>query len=360
MSTPAPLGMLAELTHACPLHCAYCSNPLALVSRTDELGTATWLRVFAEAAALGVAQVHLSGGEPLQRRDLPALAQACREHGLYTNLITSGVGLSAERLVRLPVDHVQISVQDADPKGAERISNSRTWQQKLDAARAVKESGRPLTVNVVLHRQNIDHIGALVSLAEEMGADRLELAHTQYYGWAQRNRDWLLPTAAQIRVADAVALATAERLAGRMEIAYVSPDLHTATPKPCMDGWGNRQLTVAPNGDVLPCPVAGQLPGLPIENVRDRSLRAIWYESESFNRFRGTEWMSEPCRGCPRRDIDFGGCRCQAYQFTGDASVTDPVCRYSPHRPLVDAVLAATTAGVEGLQPDYRSHAPVR
>jgi PqqA peptide cyclase len=354
---PPPLGMLAELTHACPLHCAYCSNPLALVSRTDELGTDEWRRVFAEAAALGVAQVHLSGGEPLQRKDLPELVRACREHGLYTNLITSGLGLDEARLAGLPVDHVQISVQDADPDGAARISGARTWQHKLDAARVVKASGRPLTLNVVLHRQNLDRIEDLVALAEKVGADRLELAHTQYYGWAERNRDWLLPTAAQVRAANAVVLATAERLDGRMEIAYVSPDLHAATPKPCMGGWGQRQLAVTPNGDVLPCLVANTLPGLPIENVRQRSLAAIWYESDAFNRFRGTEWMSEPCRSCARRDIDFGGCRCQAYQLTGNAAATDPVCRLSPDRPLVDAILARPPADPG---PVYRPHAPAR
>jgi PqqA peptide cyclase len=357
MSLPAPLGMLAELTHACPLHCAYCSNPLALVPRTNELRTDEWVRVFAEAAALGIAQVHLSGGEPLQRRDLPELAAACRKYGLYTNLITSGLGLDRERLATLPVDHVQISVQDAEPAGAELITKTRTWHQKLAAAQVVKDSGRPLTVNVVLHRQNLDHIEALVALAEKMGADRLELAHTQYYGWAERNRDWLLPTTAQVRAANAVVLATAERLRGRMDIAYVSPDLHAATPKPCMGGWGHRQLTVAPGGDVLPCPVAAQLPDLPIENVREKSLRQIWYESESFNKFRGTDWMSEPCQSCPRREIDFGGCRCQAYQFTGDASATDPACRYSPHRHLVDAVLASVPSDPE---PAYRPHAAVR
>ncbi len=357
MSIAAPLGMLAELTHACPLHCAYCSNPLALVTRTDELSTADWVRVFAEAAALGVAQVHLSGGEPLQRKDLPELARACRANGLYSNLITSGLGLTPERLAALPVNHVQISVQDAEPEGAERISGTRTWHHKLDAARVVKESGLPLTVNVVLHRQNLDRVEAIVALAEKMGADRLELAHTQYYGWAERNRDWLLPSPAQVRAAKAVVLATVERLTGRMDIAYVSPDLHAATPKPCMGGWGHRQLTVSPSGDVLPCPVAGSLPDLPIENVREKPLRDIWYASESFNRFRGTEWMSEPCSSCPRREIDYGGCRCQAFRFTGDASLTDPVCRYSPHRPLVDAVLATVA---EDSAPTYRPHAAVR
>jgi pyrroloquinoline quinone biosynthesis protein E len=349
--------MLAELTHACPLHCAYCSNPLALVSRTDELSTAEWVRAFAEAAALGVAQVHLSGGEPLQRRDLPELARACREQGLYANLITSGLGLDRDRLAGLPVDHVQLSVQDSTPGGATRISDTRAWQHKLDAARVVKRSGRPLTVNVVLHRHNLDHIEDLIALAEKMGADRLELAHTQYYGWAQRNRPWLLPTAAQVAAADAVVLASAQRLAGRMEIAYVTADLLAATPKPCMGGWGHRQLTVTPNGDALPCPVAGQLPGLPVENVRRRPLAEIWYSSESFNRYRGTGWMAEPCRSCPRKEIDYGGCRCQAYQFTGDAGVTDPACGLSPHRPLVDAALAAVD---EGAEPAYRPHPAAR
>jgi pyrroloquinoline quinone biosynthesis protein E len=353
----APLGMLAELTHSCPLHCAYCSNPAALVPRAGELSTADWLRVFGEAAALGVAQVHLSGGEPLQRRDLPELATALRAHGIYTNLITSGLGLTAERLAAIPVDHVQVSVQAADPEGVQRITGTRTWQHKLDAARVVKDSGRPLTVNVVLHRQNLDTIDALVALAEKMGADRLELAHTQYYGWAERNRDWLLPTTEQVRAANAVVLATAERLAGRMDIAYVSPDLHAATPKPCMGGWGKTQLTVTPDGDVLPCLVANTLTGLPIENVRDRSLRDIWYSSEAFNRYRGTGWMAEPCKSCVRREIDYGGCRCQAFQFTGDAGATDPVCSLSPDRHLVDAVLAGTPS--DGA-PTYRPHAPAR
>ncbi|NJC65488.1 pyrroloquinoline quinone biosynthesis protein PqqE [Planosporangium flavigriseum] len=337
---PAPLGLLAELTHACPLHCAYCSNPLELVARTDELSTSDWLAVIAAAAALGVAQVHLSGGEPLRRADLPEIAAGCADRGVYTNLITSGVGLSAERLAALPVDHAQLSVQDADPAGAARISGTRAWDHKLAAARVVKAAGLPLTVNVVLHRHNIDRVDTLVALAERMGADRLELAHTQYYGWAQRNRSWLLPTAAQVRAADAAVAGAARRLAGRMEVLYVSPDLHTGTPKPCMGGWGRQQLTVAPNGDVLPCPVARVLPDLPVDNVRDRPLPAIWYDSQGFNRFRGTDWMAPPCRGCPRREVDFGGCRCQAYQFTGDAGATDPVCRLSPHRPLVDAVLA--------------------
>jgi pyrroloquinoline quinone biosynthesis protein E len=220
----------------------------------------------------------------------------------------------------------------------------------------VKKHGLPLTINVVLHRYNLDRIEAAIGMAEQLGADRLELAHTQYYGWAQRNRAWLLPTAEQVAAASVVARAAAERLAGRVDISYVTPDLLAGVPKPCMGGWGQQQLTVAPNGDVLPCPVAAQLPDMPVENVRDRSLSWIWYSSASFNRFRGVEWMSEPCLSCARRDIDFGGCRCQAYQLTGDATVTDPACRYSPHRSLVDAVLAQPRS--EELE--YRPHAPQR
>ena len=347
----APLGMLAELTHACPLHCAYCSNPIELAARSEELTTDEWSRVFAEAAALGVVQVHLSGGEPLLRQDLAELTSACRRHGLYTNLITSGLGLDRDRLTDLAVDHVQISIQDANPDGAVRIAGPHSWQRKIEAARLVKDAGLPLTLNMVLHRQNLDHIEALVALAEP---ERLELAHTQYYGWGLRNRAWLLPTAEQVVAAGKVVLAAAERLRGRTEISYVSPDLHVGVPKPCMGGWGHHQLTVAPNGDVLPCPAAAQLPGLAVENVRGRPLASIWYDSVSFNRFRGTDWMSPTCQACPRRDVDFGGCRCQAYQLTGDPTATDPVCKYSPDRPLVDAILAeAHTA-----DPTYRPHAP--
>jgi pyrroloquinoline quinone biosynthesis protein E len=347
--------MLAELTHACPLHCAYCSNPIELAARDSELSTSEWVRVFGEAAALGVAQVHLSGGEPLLRKDLGELTAACRDLGLYTNLITSGVGLSTERLAALAVDHVQISIQDVTPEGAAHIAGARTWRHKIDAAQVVKEHGLPLTINVVLHRYNMDRLEAAIELADQLCADRLELAHTQYYGWAQRNQAWLLPTAEQIAAASLVARAAAERLAGRIDISYVTPDLLTGVPKPCMGGWGQRQLTVAPNGDVLPCPAAAQLPDLPMENVRARPLSAIWYDSVSFNRFRGTDWMPEPCLSCSRRDIDFGGCRCQAYQFTGDATVTDPACRYSPYRSTVDAVLAQPRAD----EPQYRPHAPL-
>ncbi|PSL54236.1 pyrroloquinoline quinone biosynthesis protein E [Saccharothrix carnea] len=334
----APFGLLAELTHRCPLRCGYCSNPVDLVGRGDELDTATWCSVFDQARALGVLQVHLSGGEPLARKDLPELVGHAAGLGCYVNLVTSGLGLTPERLAG--IDHVQLSVQDADEAGANRIAGVKAFGAKLRAAEVVREAGLPLTVNVVLHRLNLDHVGGIVALAERMGADRLELANTQYYGWALRNRAALLPTEEQLARAGEVVADAQARLAQVMEIVYVIADYHEAHPKPCMHGWGARQLTVAPNGDVLPCPAAGVIEGLGVENVRDRPLADIWYSSPAFTAFRGYEWMREPCRSCARREVDFGGCRCQAFQLTGDAAATDPVCTLSPHRGVVDAILA--------------------
>ncbi|MFE9743509.1 pyrroloquinoline quinone biosynthesis protein PqqE [Saccharothrix saharensis] len=339
----APFGLLAELTHRCPLRCGYCSNPVDLVARDDELDTATWCSVFDQARALGVLQVHLSGGEPLARKDLPELVGHAAGLGCYVNLVTSGLGLTVERLAG--VDHVQLSVQDADEAGANRIAGVKAFGAKLRAAEVVREAGLPLTVNVVLHRLNVDHVDELVALAERMGADRLELANTQYYGWALRNRAALLPSREQVaRAAEAVAAAQSR---SGMEIVHVIADYHEAHPKPCMHGWGARQLTVAPNGDVLPCPAAGVIDGLGVENVRDRALGDIWRSSPAFTAFRGFDWMREPCRSCARRELDFGGCRCQAFQLTGDAAATDPVCTLSPHRGLVDAILAGAPTDVE-------------
>ncbi|RKT52544.1 pyrroloquinoline quinone biosynthesis protein PqqE [Saccharothrix australiensis] len=343
----APFGLLAELTHRCPLRCGYCSNPLELVRRDAELRTDEWCSVFDQARELGVLQFHLSGGEPLARRDLPELVAHASGLGAYVNLVTSGLGLTAERMADLRargVDHVQLSVQDAEPGDADRIAGVKAFGPKLTAARVVREAGLPLTVNVVLHRLNLDHVGGIIALAERMGADRLELANTQYYGWALRNRAALLPTRDQLRRADEVVAAARER--SRMEIVYVIADYHEAHPKPCMYGWGARQLTVAPNGDVLPCPAATVIEGLGVENVRDRPLGGIWFDSRSFNAFRGVDWMREPCRSCPRKEVDFGGCRCQAFQLTGDAANTDPVCSLSPRRELVDRILAAETGPV--------------
>ncbi|NMI02106.1 pyrroloquinoline quinone biosynthesis protein PqqE [Pseudonocardia sp. K10HN5] len=335
--------MLAELTYSCPLACAYCSNPVDLAGYREELSTSEWRRVLAQAQQLGVWQLHLSGGEPLLRRDLVELVACAHGLGLYTNLITSAVGLSrarAEALRAAGLDHVQISIQADEAAVSDRIAGTPSFDRKLAAARVVTELGWPLTVNVVLHRGNIDRLGAIIGLAERLGADRLELANTQYYGWGWRNRDALLPGRAQLDRAEAVVRAARTRLAGRMELLYILPDYYGRYPKPCMGGWGRRQLTVAPNGDVLPCPAAHTLP-LPRASVREDPLARIWTDSPLFRRFRGTDWMPEPCHSCDRREIDYGGCRCQAFQLTGDPARTDPVCHLSPDHHLVTATVQA-------------------
>jgi pyrroloquinoline quinone biosynthesis protein E len=339
---PPPYGLLAELTHRCPLHCPYCSNPVVgLVPGAAELATADWLRVLSEAAEMGVLQVLFSGGEPLLRPDLAGLVAEAARARLYTNLITSGVGLTARRVDELRkagLDSVQISFQADEAAAADALAGAEAHERKLAAARLVKSVGWPLTVNVVLHRGNVDRAAHLVELAEELGADRLELANAQFYGWAFRNRAALLPTPAQAEAAGRVAAAAADRLRGRMEVVYVLPDYLGDRPKPCMHGWGRRLLTVNPAGDVLPCPTAGEIPGLRFENVRGASLSSIWAGSAAFNRFRGTDWMPEPCRSCDRKEIDFGGCRCQAALLTGDPANTDPACALSPHRSALAAV----------------------
>ncbi len=332
--TPVPVGLLAELTYRCPLRCPYCSNPVAF--GRDELSTSDWLRVLDEARALGVLQVHFSGGEPLLRRDLPDLIRHAREAGLYTNLVTSGIPLTVDRLDALAaagLDHFQLSIQDSDRTGALPIAGIDAYDRKLAAAGWVKQAGIPLTVNVVLHRSNVDHLSAIADLAASLGADRLELAHTQFYGWAWRNRATLMPTAAQVAAAG-VAADEARRRHPDIEIVHVAADYHTGTAKPCMYGWGTRQFVVTPNGDVLPCLAAHQLP-LPTSNVHRGHLADIWYDSEAFNRFRGTGWLPEPCQSCALKEVDYGGCRCQAYQLTGDAAATDPACHLSPHHHLL-------------------------
>ncbi|WP_046469265.1 pyrroloquinoline quinone biosynthesis protein PqqE [Allosalinactinospora lopnorensis] len=343
----SPFGLLAELTYACPLHCAYCSNPLNLADYRDELSTAQWQRVLTEARELGVLQLHLSGGEPLQRRDIVEIVHSATDLGLYTNLITSALGLSrrrAEQLRAAGLGHVQISIQAAEAAESDRIAGTPSFERKLTAAHLVKELDWPLTLNVVLHRRNIDRVTDILRIAEELRADRVELANTQYYGWAWHNRSALLPSRPQIERAETTVRAARERLRERMEIVYVLPDYYGQYPKPCMGGWGQRQLTVAPNGDVLPCPAAHALP-LPRASVHENSLAWIWEESPLFQRFRGTDWMPEPCRSCERRELDFGGCRCQAFQLTGDAARTDPVCHLSPdHGIVVEAVQAANEA----------------
>ncbi len=328
------MGLLAELTHRCPLACPYCSNPLALEGRADELDTATWARVFHEAAALGVLQVHLSGGEPMSRRDITAITAAARDAGLYTNLITSGIGLDAARLTQLRgagLDHVQLSIQDVQEASADRISGyAGGHARKMALAPIIVDSGAAFTVNAVVHRANIERVAELVQTAFAMGAGRVEVAHAQYYGWALRNRSALMPTREQVARAVKDLEGIAPTYEGRLVIDIVVPDYYARRPKPCVGGWGRRSLNVTPSGRVLPCHAAETIPGLEFWSVRQHSLRDIWVRSPAFNAFRGTEWMREPCRSCDRAEIDFGGCRCQAMAIAGDAAAADPACELSP------------------------------
>ncbi len=338
----SPFGLLAELTYRCPLACAYCSNPTNLAAYTDELSTSEWQRVLTEARDLGILQCHLSGGEPLLRRDLVEIVQTANDLGLYTNLVTSALGLNrsmAERLRAAGLDHVQVSVQADEGVLSDRIAGTPSFRRKIEAMRLVKELGWPLTLNVVLHRKNIDRVAALLALGEEVGADRIELANTQYYGWAWRNRNALLPSREQLAEAELVVREARGRLRERMDVIYVIPDYYSQYPKPCMGGWASRQLTVTPNGDVLPCPAAQSLP-LPRASVRSLSLAEVWTDSPVMNAFRGNDWMPDPCRSCERKEQDFGGCRCQAFQLTGDAARTDPVCHLSPDHALVTEAVA--------------------
>lgn len=342
-----PFALLAELTYACPLHCSYCSNPIALDDYRDELTTGDWQRVFGEAAELGVLQVHLSGGEPMQRHDIVELVQCANQLGMYTNLITSGLGFSerrAQELRDVGLAHVQVSIQADERALSDRIAGTQSFERKHQAARLVKKLGWPLTLNVVLHRQNIDRIEGILAMAAELEADRIELANTQYYGWAGLNRANLLPSREQLEHAEVAVRSAREQLGSRMEIIYVIPDYYSEYPKPCMDGWARRQLTVAPNGDALPCPAAHDLArsvDRPGNNVREYPLGWIWDESPLFQKYRGDAWMSDPCRSCARRDIDFGGCRCQAFALTGDGARADPVCHLAPDHGLVEAAVAA-------------------
>ncbi len=355
-----PTTLLAELTHRCPLHCPYCSNPLDLARASAELATADWARVFSEARALGVLQLGLSGGEPLVRRDLEELVAHARGLGLYTTLVTSGLGFTAERgrrLVEAGLDHVQISFQDSERESAERIAGARSWDAKHRAAAAVRDLGLAFTVNVVLHRDNLDRVEAIIELAAGLGADRLELANTQYYGWGILNRDLLLPTREQLERADAAVERAVARHRGRMQILYVLPDYYQARPKPCYGGWGSVYVVVTPTGLALPCHAADSIPGLAFASVRERSLGWIWEESPAFAAFRGDAWMREPCRTCPVKRETFGGCRCQAFALTGDAANADPVCTRSPHRGVIDDALAAAERAATAR---YRYRAPAR
>jgi PqqA peptide cyclase len=332
--TFAPVGLLAELTHRCPLQCPYCSNPLALERVAGELPTEVWLDVMAQAADLGILQLHLSGGEPTVRRDLEQIVAQAAKVGLYSNLITAAVLLTRERLETLAghgLDHVQISIQDANAANADRIAHYRDGHaKKLEAAGWVRALGLPLTVNAPIHRQNIDSLPAIIDLAVSLGAQRLEVAHVQYYGWALQNRQALMPTRDQVLRSAELVAAARERLKDILVIDFVVPDYYASRPKPCMGGWGRGIINITPSGKVLPCHAAETIPGLSFDNVRDKPLRDIWLSSDAFQAFRGTSWMREPCRSCEFREVDWGGCRCQAFAFAGDAALTDPACDKSP------------------------------
>ncbi len=343
-----PVGLLAELTHRCPLGCPYCSNPLELDARQGELDTETWKRVFSEAAAIGILQLHLSGGEPASRRDLVELVAHGASLGLYSNLITSGVGVTQALMTKLGeagLDHVQLSIQDAEPELADHIAGYKgAFARKLEVASFVTEVGLPLTVNAVIHRANVRRAGAMVELAVRLGARRVEIAHTQYYGWAAKNRGLLMPSREEAEAAIEEVERLKASLAGTIVIDHVAPDYHARYPKPCMSGWARRTMNVTPSGKVLPCHAAELIPGLEFWNVTERSLDEIWNDLPGFNAFRGDAWMREPCRSCARKTVDFGGCRCQAFMLTGEAREADPVCHLSPHHHVVAKILATAEA----------------
>ena len=345
-----PLWLLAEVTYRCPLHCVFCYNPLdfAKTERTDELSTTDWLRVLREARALGAVQCGFSGGEPLMRDDLEELIAEAHRLGYYTNLLTSGVGLTKERAQALKaagLDHVQLSFQDSTRELNDFLSHTRTFQLKQEVGETIKALGWPMVMNVVIHRLNIDHIDRIIAMADALGAEYLELANSQYYSWAHLNRDHLLPTGEQIRRAEAVTDAWRAKVADRMKLFFVAPDYHEGKPKKCMNGWGNVFLTVTPDGTALPCHTAKMLPGLAFPNVREHDVRHIWFDSEGFNRYRGTGWMKGACVTCPDKEKDLGGCRCQAFLLAGDPAATDPVCLKSAHHGVVQAAVAAADAG---------------
>ncbi|MFO1039787.1 MAG: pyrroloquinoline quinone biosynthesis protein PqqE [Geminicoccaceae bacterium] len=346
--TEPPLGLLAELTHRCPLQCPYCSNPLQMERASAELATEEWRRVFTEAEALGVLQLHLSGGEPTIRKDLEDLVAHAAGLGLYTNLITAGVLLDEARiesLSRAGLDHVQLSLQGATAATANRVAGYEGHEKKLAVGRLIRAAGLPVTINAVVHRQNLDELERMIELALELDAHRIEVAHVQYYGWALRNRAALMPTRLQLDSATAIVDRYRALTKGRLTIDYVIPDYWAKRPKPCMGGWGRSVLNVSPAGRVLPCHAAETISHLTFPSVRERDLAWIWSESEPFQRFRGTEWMREPCRTCPNKEEDFGGCRCQAMALTGDAANADPACELSPFHKSLFELARAETAG---------------
>jgi pyrroloquinoline quinone biosynthesis protein E len=348
---PNPLALIAEVTHRCPLHCVYCSNPLRLAGTESELSTEQWTSIFQQSGKLGMLHAHFTGGEPLARQDLTELMAAARAAGLYTNLITSGIGLGEQRLAALVaagLDHIQVSFQDSREDSANWIAGTKAHAHKIELSSVIRRHKVAFTVNLVVHRQNLDHLEEMIAFIEQLNPDRVEIAHTQYYGWALANRAALMPTRAQVEAAVRIVEAAEKRLTGRVRIDSVVPDYYAKYPKACMGGWGRRLMLINPTGKVLPCHAAEVIPGMMFENVREKTLECIWRESASFNRFRGEEWMPEPCRSCDRRAEDFGGCRCQAFLLAADATVTDPACSLAPTHGMVEAAVreANSDAGV--------------
>jgi pyrroloquinoline quinone biosynthesis protein E len=349
--TPGPpLWLLAELTYRCPLHCVFCYNPVDFAEQSAEISTEDWLRVLRQGRELGAVQLGLSGGEPLLRDDLEIIVAEAHRLGYYTNLLTSGVGLTEDRAAALKaagLDHVQLSFQDSTREMNDFLSHTKTFALKHRVAKIIKDQGWPMVMNVVIHRLNIDHIDRIIAMAAEFGAEYIELANTQYYSWAYLNRDQLLPTREQLKRAEAVTDEWRVKMGERMRIFFVAPDYHEGVAKKCVNGWGSMFLTVAPDGTALPCHTAKMLPGLSFPNVREMSLKEIWFDSEGFNRYRGTGWMKEPCTSCEHRERDLGGCRCQAWLIAQDATAADPVCSKSPHHGrVVDAVERAEAAAL--------------
>jgi len=343
-----PLWLLAELTFRCPLQCPYCSNPVEIAKYQDELDTADWIRVLREARKMGAAQLGLSGGEPLVRNDLEEIIAEARQLGYYSNLITSGVGMDEQRVAAFKeagLDHIQISFQASDEELNNYLGGTDSFQHKIEMARIVKKYEYPMVLNIVIHRQNIDQMEDIINMTVELKADYVELASTQYYGWSKLNAAHLLPTREQLQRAERIAHEYQGKMRDRMRIIYVVPDYYEDRPKACMNGWGSIFLTIAPDGSALPCHAAAQLPGLEFPNVKDASIESIWNDSDAFNHFRGYDWMQEPCRSCPEKTKDFGGCRCQAYMMTGDASAADPVCSKSPHHGDLVAEVESIIAG---------------
>ena len=357
-----PLALIAELTHRCPLHCVYCSNPLEMQSRNKELSTAQWIEVFQQGAALGALQLDLTGGEPLARADLTELITEARAAKLYTNLITSGIGLTRDRLsalVHAGLDHIQLSFQDSQAGAADEFAGANAHEKKLAVAVAIAQHRIGFTLNFVVHRQNLSRLEEMIALAENLGAQKVEIAHVQYYGWAAENRPALLPTRPQLDRSLEIIQAAEARLRGRLRIEYVVPDYYARYPKACMGGWGRKLMLIDPAGEALPCHAARTIPNLQFENVTKHPLDWIWQQSESFQKFRGESWMQEPCRTCDRREIDFGGCRCQAMLLANDPAATDPVCSLSPKHEIVAAIVERANTSTQDIAASTRRETPV-